>query len=52
MNDIMNDVVIEEDVNVEFSDPKSDWSEIVNFKAILNTIIEFIKKILKFEFDM
>lgn len=48
----LDKIVIEEDVNVEFSDPKSDWSEIVNFKEILNTIIEFIKKILAFEFEM
>ena len=50
MDEIKN-ITIEDDVNVEFSDPKSDWSEIVNFKDILNTIIEFIKKILAFEFD-
>lgn len=47
----LDKIVIEDDVKVEFSDPKSDWSEIVNFKEILNTILEFIKKILSFEFD-
>ena len=46
-----NIYVSEGDANIEFSDPKSDWSEIVNFKELLNTIIEFIKKILAFEFD-
>lgn len=49
MDEIKN-ITIEDDVKVEFSD-KDNWSEVVNFKDILNTILEFIKKILAFEFD-
>ncbi len=48
----LDDIKVTDKVEVEFSDPKSDWSEIVDFQAILNTILEFIKKILSFEFDL
>lgn len=46
-----NIYVSEGDANIKFSDPKSDWSEVVDFSSFLNAIIEFIKKILSFEFD-
>lgn len=45
----LDNLTIEEDVKVEFSD-KDNWAEIVNFKEIINTILEFIKKLFKFEF--
>lgn len=41
-----------ENIHVEFSDPKSDWKEEVCFTDLLNAIIEFVKKILAFEFDL
>jgi hypothetical protein len=49
---MLDDIKVTDKVEVEFSDPKSDWKEIVNFHEFINVILEFIKKLLKFEFDM
>ena len=48
---MLEDIKAPDEFKVEFSD-KDNWAEVVDFAAILETIIEFIKKILKFEFDM
>lgn len=47
----IEDIKVDE-FEVEFSDPKSTWSEIVDFADFFNAILDFIKKILKFEFDL
>ncbi len=45
--------VDEGQADVMFSDPngKDVWYEVVDFSSFLNAIIEFLKKILTFEFD-
>ena len=48
----LNNIVIpevEDSVKVEFSD-KDVWAEVVDFKSLINVIIAFINKLIKFEF--
>ena len=48
---MLDDIKVE-NAHVEFSDPKSDWKETVCFTDIINTILDFIKKLLSFEFEL
>lgn len=51
MIDIKDIVIPEvEDVTGTASDPKSDWKEAFDLTALINAIIAFINKLIKFEF--